>query len=42
MKETYEFLKIRTKVNYLATNNGDKLVIDHLETQFYLMIKFIF
>ena len=24
MKETFEFLKIRTKVNYLATINGDK------------------
>lgn len=24
MKETYEFLKIKTKVNYLATMDGDK------------------
>lgn len=24
MKETYEFLKVKTKVNYVATINGDK------------------
>ena len=42
MEETFEFLKIRTQVNYLSTINEGNQVVDHLEIQYYLMEKYMY
>ena len=42
MQETYEFLKEKTKVNFIATIDGTKPSNRPFGAQYYLMTKFIF